>query len=396
MYKKAVGSVLMILGTSVGAGMLALPIVTAHLSFSMSLLLLCSAWLLMTVGALSLLEVNLWLPSSNNMISMADKTIGGWGKVITWIIYLLLLYSLICAYLSGLSDIIQSLAMNIKLDMPRWVATIVGLLLFGLIVYRGIASVDMVNRGLMSIKFIAYLLLVTLVAKYIDIDLAFEGDYAWQNSAFMVMLTSFGYAIIIPSLRVYLHSDVNLLKKVIFIGSLIPLVIYALWIFVIQGIIAKTGENGLIAMLASSQPNSMLMNHINEIVHTTWLSNIAKLFISICAITSFLGVSICLTDFIADGLSISKKGKSAFLVYGMTYVPPLIIVLLFPGAFIKALHYAGVWCLILLIIIPLVMLYNGRYKFTYKGIKLVPFGKIFIVSCIVIALFLVTMNFLHI
>lgn len=392
-YKKAIGSVLMILGTSVGAGMLALPIVTAHLSFSMSIFLLFFAWLLMTIGAFSVLEVNLWLPSTTNMISMADKTIGRWGKVITWVVYLLLLYSLICAYLSGLGDIIQSLMANIKLEIPRWSATLLGLFLFGLIVYRGIGSVDIVNRGLMSIKFIAYLLLVTLVAKHINIDFVFEGNYQWQNSAFMVMLTSFGYAIIVPSLRAYLHSDTKLLKKVILIGSIIPLLIYALWIFVIQGIIAKTGENGLIAMLNSSQPNAMLMNNINEVVNTVWLSNVAKLFISICAVTSFLGVSICLTDFIADGFSIKKQGKSALLVYGMTYIPPLIIVLMFPGIFIKALDYAGTLCLILLIIIPLAMLYSGRYRNGFKDMMIIPFGRKFILGCIAVSLCLVMLSF---
>ncbi len=383
----------MILGTSVGAGMLALPIVTAHLSFSMSLLLLFAAWLLMTVGAFSILEVNLWLPSTTNMISMAGRTLGQWGKIITWIVYLLLLYSLICAYLSGIGDITQSLIANV-INIPRWFATLLGLFIFGTIVYRGISSVDIVNRGLMSVKFLAYLLLVTLVASHINIDFVFEGNYQWQNSAFMVMLTSFGYAIIVPSLRTYLKSDTKLLTKVIFIGSLIPFLIYALWIFVIQGIISKTGENGLIMMLGSSNPNSMLMNNINQVVHAAWLSNIAKLFISICAVTSFLGVSICLVDFIADGLSINQKGKSAWLVYGITYLPPLIIVLIFPGIFIKALHYAGALCLILLIMIPLVMLYRGRYRQAIHGIKLVPFGKLFIAACLTISFCLVIMSFL--
>ncbi len=394
MYKKAIGSILMILGTSVGAGMLALPIVTAHLSFSISMCLLFFAWLLMTIGAFSVLEVNLWLPSTTNMITMADRTIGRWGKALTWVVYLLLLYSLICAYLSGLGDIIQSLLANVKLDIPRWSSTLFGLLLFGVIVYRGIGSVDIVNRGLMSIKFIAYLLLVILFAKHIHINFVFEGDYQWQNSALMVMLTSFGYAIIVPSLRAYLHSDTKLLKRVIIIGSIIPLLIYALWIFAIQGIITKTGENGLITMLNSSQPNSMLMNQINEVVNTAWLSNIAKLFISISAITAFLGVSICLTDFIADGLSIKKNGKSALLVYGMTYIPPMIIVLMFPGIFIKALAYGGILCLILLVIIPLAMLYKGRYTYGFRNVTLVPFGKLFIVACMIVSIGLVMISFI--
>lgn len=392
MCKKAIGSVLMILGTSVGAGMLALPIVTAHLNYSISMVLLFSAWLLMTVGAFCILEVNLWLPSKNNMISMADRTIGRWGKLITWLVYLLLLYSLICAYLSGLGDIIQGLLANISLHAPRWFTTILGLLLFGTIVYRGIGSVDIVNRGLMSVKLLAYVLLVGMVAKHINISYVFQGNIQWENSAFMVMLTSFGYAIIVPSLRDYLDSNEKLLKKVILIGSLIPFVIYAIWIFVIQGVIAKSGDNGLIAMLQSNQPNSMLMTHMSQLGHTAFLSTIAKLFISICAVTSFLGVSICLTDFIADGLAIQKQGKSAMLIYLIAYLPPLIIVLISPGIFIKALDYAGILCLILLIIIPLAMLYAGRYKHGLREAMFLPYGKKFLLSCIVLSVFILMIN----
>lgn len=396
MYKKVIGCILMILGTSVGAGMLALPVVTAHESFPMTMMLLFSSWLLMTIGAYSLLEVNLWLPSTTNMISMADKTLGKWGKVITWIMYLLLLYSLICAYLSGLGDIIQSLLANLFIDIPVWTATLLGLFLFGLVVYRGIGSVDIVNRGLMSVKLIAYVLLVGLVAKHVNTNSIFEGDYHWRNSAFMLMLASFGYAIIVPSIRNYLDSDQKLIKKVVLIGSLLPLIIYALWIFVIQGLIPRATEGGLISMITSSHTNSMLMNSISMAIDASWLSSIAKIFISICAVTSFLGVSICLTDFIADGLSIKKTGKPAILVYSISYLPPLLMVLISPGIFIRALDYAGIWCLILLIIIPLTMLYFGRYKLGMKENMLLPYGKTFLLGSLLVVFLILMVNIVNI
>ena len=103
-----IGSILMILGTCVGAGMLAIPIVSAHEPFQLSVLLLFSAWAVMTIGSFAILEVNLWFKSGSSLISMADATIGPVGKFITYIAYLLLLYSLLCAYLSGASDITKT------------------------------------------------------------------------------------------------------------------------------------------------------------------------------------------------------------------------------------------------------------------------------------------------
>lgn len=363
MNRKIIGSILMILGTSVGAGMIALPVATAHESIPMSLLMLIVSWGVMTIGAFCILEVCCWLPPNTNMISMADKTLGKWGKLTTWVVYLLLLYSLICAYLSGISDIIQALLGYIHISIPRWLATVSGLLLFGLIVQRGIGFVDVVNRGFMSIKLIAYLILVVFMVKNININYLFEGDIGWGMSAFTLMMTSFGYAIIIPSLRSYLDNDKKLLKKVMLIGSLIPLILYTLWILVIQGLIPRIGADGLINILNSENINSMLMNSMSVALHSGWSANIVKLFIAICALTSFMGVSVCLTDFIADGLSIKKTGKSSILVYIISYLPPLLIVLLSPGIFILALNYAGLWCLILLIIIPMMMLFVGRAKY---------------------------------
>lgn len=392
MYKKAVGSVLMILGTSIGAGMLALPVVAAHEHYAMSLFLLVSSWVVMTLGAFSLLEVNLWLKPGTNLISMARSTLGKPGELITWVVYLLLLYSLICAYLSGTSDIMQNLLANIGIMLPHWVTTILSLGVISAIVGRGIASVDMVNRSLMSVKLVAYLILVSLACTHLKINSVLQGDYQWHNSTMMVMLTSFGYATIIPSLRSYLDSNQKVLRTVVLAGSLLPLLIYALWIFVIQGLIPREGASGLVSMASSGQTNSMLMQTIGTLLHTTWVSNVAKLFISICAITSFLGVSMCLTDFVADGLNLTTKNKSNWLIYAISYLPPLLIVLISPGIFIRALDYAGILCLLLLIIIPLAMLYAGRYRQNLQGHRIMPGGKVMIAGLLALGMALVAVN----
>jgi tyrosine-specific transport protein len=392
MYKKIIGSILMILGTSVGAGMLALPIITSEMHITTSIAFLLGSWVIMTIGAFSLLEVNLWLPANTNMISMANKTLGPIGKILTWIIYLLLLYSLICAYLSGLSDLLQHLLMNFHLVISRSLATILVLFIFGAIVYRGISSVDIFNRGLMFIKLLAFFILVFLIVPHVEIVRLEDGLPVWQTSALMVMLTSFGYAIIIPSLRSYLNNS-HILKKVVLIGSLIPLFLYLIWIVCIQGLIPKTGADGLITMLHSDNTNSLLMTGINNKIHLAWSSYIVKLFVSICAVTSFLGVSVCLTDFIADGINKDKMGRNNLLIYLLAYLPPLIIVLLWPGIFVQALNYAGILCLLLLIIIPLLMLYMGRYYHNLKNELILP-GKYFIIGALVIGLILLVINLL--
>ena len=78
-------------------------------------------------------------------------------------------------------------------------------------------------------------------------------------------------------------------------------------------------------------------------------------------ITSFLGVSLCLSDFLADGFNRSKQGREQILIYAATFLPPFIIVLINPKLFIVGLSYAGIFCAILLVLLPALMAWHGRY-----------------------------------
>ncbi len=388
---KIFGGILMILGTSIGAGMLALPISTYSEHYFMTLGLLTGSWFIMTFCALAILEVNLWLPEDSNLVSMANVTFGRSGQLIAWITYLFLLYSLLCAYISGVSDIVHALVLAIHIPISEALSAVLSVIILGSIIYQGIYSVDLVNRGLMTAKLFILLILISSIMPHIQARNLFVGGYDFHTNILMVMMTSFGYAIIIPSLRSYFKSDVKKLRMVIIIGSCIPLIIYALWITVIQGFIPRYGSNGLEAIATSSHTTSLLIATVSSHMRDLWLKQCANLFISICAITSFLGVSICLTDFIADGLKIKKIGKNNLVIYTLAFLPPLLITLFVPGLFIKALSYAGIFCVLLLMLLPLLMLYNGRYiKKIAHGYKIYG-GKTTVISSIILTVILLVM-----
>jgi len=104
---RLIGAILFIAGTTIGGGVLALPITTGLAGFFPSTLLMIALWLFMMLTAYYLLEVNLRLPGESNLISMTRKTIGKGGEWVAWIAYLLLLYSLLSAYMLGCSQILS-------------------------------------------------------------------------------------------------------------------------------------------------------------------------------------------------------------------------------------------------------------------------------------------------
>lgn len=355
------GGILLVIGTTIGAGMLALPIATAQLGFWGSVILLLSCWGIMTVCALLFLEVNLWLPPNSNMISMAGVTLGKPGQMVAWIFYLLLLYSIISAYVAGGGDLFHYILVSRGIALPQWLASILFTILFGSVVYFGIRSVDYVNRGLMFGKLSAFFILTILIFPSISAEHLTQG--AWGNilspTSISVTAVSFACLFIIPSLRSYFKNDVKQLRKAIFIGTLIPLICYIAWDMTIMGVIPA---EHLKQILHSSHANSDLVLTLSNFLQNQIITLFAKFFTSICMATSFLSVSLSLSDFLADGLRLSKdQSRGSIIIYGFTFLPPLIIVLFYPHAFLRGLQYAGLCVFVLMVLLPPLMAWRGRY-----------------------------------
>lgn len=388
MRSRFIGGILLIVGTSIGGGMLALPVANAASGFFQSSIFLLICWFLMTLGALFILEVNLYLPPGKNMISMAAATLGVPGLLAAWVSYLCLLYTLLSAYISGGADVISGLLQPFPTQPSRWQLTTIFTVGFGLIVYGGIHQVDLLNRGLMFAKLAIYFILVILIAPNIQID-HFQGGHArYITSSIMILITSFGFAIIVPNLREYFNDDIKQLRKVVLVGSLIPLLCYLTWDAVIIGSLPSSGEHGLMALMQDPHTTSSLATMLSNTVNNPIISALFNFFTSICMLTAFLGVSLCLISFLGDGLKMHQHGLQGLGLFFLTFLPPLITVIYYPGAYIHALRYAGFFCVILLLLLPALMSYFGRQHF--KPAFVVPGGKycqLLVMACSIALLF---------
>lgn len=392
---KIFGGVMLIVGTSLGGGMLALPVANADVGFPIASVLLTLCWLLMTFSAFLILEVSLAMPKGSNMISMAKTTLGRPGEAVAWVAYLLLLYSLLSAYISGGTDILHNVFELAGIQVPFMFSALIFVCLLGFIVYRGIQSVDYVNTGLMVAKLTVYVLLVFLIAPHVTLFKLEEWDIRPVLAPIMVLITSFGFAIIIPSLRNYFDDDVSALRTVVFIGSVIPLVAYLLWDGVIMGVIPHHGDGSLSAMLHDGHATVLLTKALKAQLNSPWITELFRFFTSISMLTAFLGVSLSLSDFLSDGFNLNKKGKQGLVVYVMTFIPPILIILFYPAIFIKALAYAGIFCVILLMLLPLLMAYGLRYHTELKGPYQVPCRKSVIVFASFISIILLVIGIIE-
>lgn len=356
------GSVLLIAGISIGAGMLALPASTAAYGFlpSLGLLLLC--WVCMTLSGFLMLEVNLWFKPGTNLVSMAEQTLGGPGKILAWLAYVLLFYSLMAAYVSGMGDLIYKTISDLfSWQIYNKSGSIVLILLVAIAVYLGARSVDHLNRVFFFAKVVAYIAVIVLVTQHIEFPKLTFANTQKIWLALPIVAVCFGFQNIIPSLRIYLNDDVKKLRSAILLGSLITLTIYILWEFIILGVIPIEGDQGLLKILASGQPASGIAEALNHVLENSWITWLFRAFTVFAIVTSFIGVSFSLFDFVIDSFKIKRTQLGKISALAITFLPPLVYAFLYPDGFILALSYGGVFVAILLGIFPVMMAWSGRY-----------------------------------
>lgn len=391
---RLLGGILLVAGTTIGAGMLALPVATGLAGFFPSIVLFVFYWLYMTFTALLMLEVNLGMEEHTNLITMAKKTLGKTGQIVSWMIYLFLLYTLTTAYIAGGGRILIDFAREITgFDLPSWAGPLPLLIIFGFFVYQGARSVDYANRILMIGLTIAYVLIVIFLTPYVQLPLLQYGDWAFVWMSIPIVSTSFGFHIIIPTLTDYLHRDVKQLRRVILIGSVIPLLVYIVWEFIALGIIPLKGEPGLITGYQQGIDGATLLS---QLLGHSELSLLARFFSLFAIITSFLGVSLSLRDFLADGLKIRKSPKGKLILYLLTFIPPLLLTVTDPRAFLNALEYAGAFGVVTLLgLLPVLMVWRGRYKQKYISSYQAPGGKVALFIALLISLGVIGQEIAH-
>lgn len=356
------GGILLVAGTSIGAGMLALPVISGFGGFFPSLWLLAFCWLFLFTTAFLLLEVNLATPGEPNMISMTGRTLGMWGKGLCWVTYLLLLYSLLAAYLSGASPLVlEMVAGSTGVHLPAWSGPLILLMLFGVFVYLGTRLVDWVNRILMIGLVLTYFILLAFLPEHVEFSLLKHSDPRAVWIALPLLFTSYGFHIVIPSLTTYMEHDRKKLIWTILIGSAIPFLVYVVWEFLVLGIVPLSG---LISAWETGQSSA---TPLVTILGGRWLASAIQGFSFFAILTSFLGVSLSLSDFLADGLKMKRYTWGREFSCLLTFVPPLIFVYAYQRGFILALHFAGIFVAILLCILPALMAWKlPSYKTAIK------------------------------
>lgn len=356
------GAAMIISGTCIGAGMLAIPATVASCGFFIGSILIICIWALMTFTALILAEVNLKMEDGANFVEMTKQTLGPVGVGVVWICYILLLYSLVAAYTVGGGYLISTTLGSLGFDISEKFTGIIFILILGVFIYISTRLVDHVNKIMFTGKLLAFLLLVAVLIPHISVDhLSYQiknPNFIW--AAFPILLTSFGFHHIIPTLRTYVGSNRRSLRQAIIIGSTIPLIVYLLWIFATLGSLPVATPTGILGK-QSGEITSVIIDHFST--SSGYISTISFLFGFFALATSFLGVALGLFDFNRNTYKIAENlHKHKILAFVITFLPAYIYAIAYPDGFKTALGYASIFVAVLQVALPVMMLWVINYR----------------------------------
>ncbi|MDA9832913.1 hypothetical protein N9C31_04805, partial [Gammaproteobacteria bacterium] len=342
---KTLGTALLIAGTAVGAGMLSLPLTVGTGGLIGSSLIMTLGFLYMLSTFFLFLEILCYQQETLTLAGVSKQYLGYWGETISTGGFLCLLYLTSAAYINGVSDLALHYLSFDSIHIPQLLFTAT----VGFICSYGVKWIDRLNRLLMSLLIMTFLVLVWQIAPHASMDGRLMGEPSFLIRTAPIIVLSFTSHIILPSIIPYLKHQITNIKTAMLFGSLIPLSLYVIWTFLIISLIPFKGENSLLSIAALKTNQLSALSHvIQNHFDITSLRLLNDLFSFFAIVTSFFGVTISVSDSIANGFNITKRAFSLFL----TLTPPLIIALFMPAGFVSILNYGGIFIAVIYGLIP--------------------------------------------
>lgn len=349
------GATLLVAGTAIGGGMLAFPVVTGNMGFWPAFALMLIGWAFMTTSALYLVEASLWMEEGAHIITMSSRLLGPLGKAFAWVLYLFISYASLVAYTAAGGEMMGS-AFNLS-DPP---AFLIFVCLLGFIVYLGSVIVGRINALLMVGLVASYFFLIGGGLPFVKWPLLMRKNWGTSLMAAPLLMTIFSFQTIVPSLTIYLKKDGRAIRRSILYGTTGALFLYVIWQWLVLGTVLYDGDQGLAAALANGKPATQFLG---SAVGKTWLGLAADLFAFFALVTSFLGIGLGLSDFLADGLKIQKRAWGAVVIALLVIVPTLLFAFTIENVFLRALDASGgIGDAILNCLFPALMVWVGRYR----------------------------------
>ncbi|MGA8163951.1 MAG: aromatic amino acid transport family protein [Waddliaceae bacterium] len=367
--------ILLVGGTSIGAGMLALPLVTGIAGFFPAMVVNTLCWLFMLATGLLLLEATLWMKDGEHLLSVAQKILGPIGKLICGISFVFLYYCLLVSYIAGGTPLfVETIGSYLGLHFVGFSGYFLFASLLGFLIFLGHRVVDRTNKLFVISLIFSYVLLVSIGSTEVKASYLFRREWGLTMMGAPIFFSAYGYHNIIPSMTGYLKRNVNKLRLSIIVGTAIPYLVYSLWQWMIIGTLA---QDAIASTAAEGTPITLALQ---KMTGNPWISGLGAYFGFFALVTSFLGVSLSMVDFFGDGLKLPRQGISRAGLCFLVFLPPTLFAAVKPDIFASALSLAGGFGeAILNGLFPIAFVWIGRYRMKLNSQRQLPGGRVMLI-----------------
>ena len=390
---KQITSIFLVAGTCIGAGMFALPLTFAKIGIIPSIIIIILTWLFTYYCSLIYVELNLHcnkknINSDNNNINSLPLVIAGKkASLFENINIKLLSYSALSAYIYGCSSIFQKLIDYDNLFIIQTSLTIFTFFLF-------LFNTDIISKInnilfiiLISLFFIVVLRMLTFI-NFSNVPICENINFFNILSILSLVFTSFGYQLIFYAIRDYCDNNVEMIKKGYFYGSIIPMLVYILWSCGSLSIIYNNNIDFYNSIINNKVEVGDFIQELSKCLHFSELQIVIYIISIFTIFTSIVGV----------GLGVKNSFSSIFKSKGIknhnilssliTIVPPYVVSVFIPNAFMKILNFSGILLIILSVLLPIYLYFKANIEKSY--IKIL--NKYALILCSIIGLMIMAFS----
>lgn len=335
--RKILNVVLLIAGTSIGAGLLSLPISAVSLGMPMTLLSIGIMYWLAYQTSMMGIDLNIFNQNPIAIVELTRKYGGRTCFGLTVFSFYLLLFGLLAVYFSCVSDTLST----VFVLPPKGVMIVCACGLFLLL-------------NLHIEKFAAFnSLCVTLLLGSVACALFCFPSHSVAQTTFQmgewvrfmpIVMTSLGMQTLCPQLYAYLDGDRKRIQIALLLGLLVPVIVYLVWIH--KTLSCAAMDPVFFAKLQSHQASvGEFIQFLCDATHSVWLSGILKFLTLFAVITSMLGVAIGL-------LHSLRTLCPEWLAKVVLCLVPLAVNWFVANAFLRILSFGGLMLIIFAVVAP--------------------------------------------
>ena len=359
---KLLHAVFLISGTAIGAGLIALPLVTVNLGIYLSVFIIAMMIFVAYQSSMMTIELNARNKEAASIIKLSERSF--LPRIASLLSFCTLSFALLTVYISALAE---SLGAFFNIDNH------VLMIFCGMMLFISLSLKGTYFQKINSVLVVTLLTIICVSVVKIYVNSGTEAlefcssrlEFSEVIAFLPIGFTSFGVQNICPHVYKLLDGDRRQISRAFIIGIVIPAIVYIVWIYCVFENIATRD------MLFFEK----LQNHqvaVGELIKFLCVSSDSVFMEITFKVLSLFAIA---TSAIGCGLGLQKslqemmheKPYSRVIASMIICFVPILFGIIIPNAFINVLSFGGMIATVFVIFIPYYLLRAGGKSDHEKG-----------------------------